>query len=88
VLLCRPIADMFAASRAGKDIHAEFAKVTAQMDVLYRECPKMEAYGPMKYALSVLMGTPQTYPRPPAVDVTEEQKAAIHKGLEQIKRTV
>jgi hypothetical protein len=31
------------------------------------------------------MGTPQTYPRPPAVDVTEEQKAAIRKGLEQVK---
>ena len=46
----------------------------------------MEAYGPMKYALSVLMGAPQTYPRPPAVDVTEEQKVAIRKGLEQIKK--
>jgi dihydrodipicolinate synthase/N-acetylneuraminate lyase len=86
VLLCRPIADMFAASRAGNDIHAQFVKVTAQMDVLYKECPQMEAYGPMKYALSVLMSTPQTYPRPPAVDVTEEQKAAIRRGLEQIKK--
>jgi hypothetical protein len=32
------------------------------------------------------MSTPQTYPRPPAVDVTEEQKAAIRRGLEQIKK--
>ena len=36
VLLCRPIADMFAASRAGEDIHAQFTKVTTQMDVLYK----------------------------------------------------
>jgi 4-hydroxy-tetrahydrodipicolinate synthase len=85
VLLCRPIADMFVASRAGKDIHPQFAKITAQMDVLFKLCPRMEAYGPMKYALSQLMGTPQTYPRPPATDVTEDEKAAIRKGLAQIK---
>ena len=85
VLMCRPISDMFAASRAGKDIHAQFAKLTAKMDVLYKLCPRMEAYGPMKYALSVLMGTPQTYPRPPATDVTDDEKAAIRKGLAQIK---
>ena len=85
VLLCRPISDMFIASRAGKDIHPQFAKITAQMDVLFKLCPRMEAYGPMKYALSQLMGTPQTYPRPPATDVTDEEKAAIRKGLAQIK---
>jgi 4-hydroxy-tetrahydrodipicolinate synthase len=55
------------------------------MDVLYKECPQMEAYGPMKYALSVLMGAPQSFPRPPALDVTEAQKVAIKKGLAQIK---
>ena len=85
VLMCRPIADMFAAARAGKDIHAQFEKITAKMDVLYKLCPQIEAYGPMKYALSVLMGAPQTYPRPPSLDVTDAQKTAIKKGLAQIK---
>jgi hypothetical protein len=36
-------------------------------------------------ALSQKMGTPLTYARPPNLDVTEDQKAAIQRGLAQIK---
>ena len=40
----------------------------------------------MKYALSRLMGTRQSFQRPPHLDVTEEQKAKIQEGLQQIKQ--
>ena len=43
------------------------------------------SFGPMKYALSLQMGSRQTYQRPPLPDVTEEQKAKIQEGLHQIK---
>ena len=39
----------------------------------------------MKYALSVQMGSTQTYQRPPFVDVTEAQKVALNKALVEIK---
>jgi 4-hydroxy-tetrahydrodipicolinate synthase len=39
----------------------------------------------MKYALSLQMGGPQTYQRPPFPDVTDAQKAAIKAGLEKMK---
>ena len=45
----------------------------------------INSYGPMKYALSLQMGGPQTYQRPPGLDVTDEQKAAIKRALDQIK---
>jgi hypothetical protein len=35
----------------------------------------------MKYALSLLIGAPPFPPRPPATDATEDEKAAIRKGL-------
>jgi hypothetical protein len=35
--------------------------------------------------LSLQMGSRQTYQRPPNVDVTDEQKAVIQRGLAQIK---
>jgi dihydrodipicolinate synthase/N-acetylneuraminate lyase len=45
----------------------------------------VDGYGPMKYALSIQMGGPQTYQRPPFVDVTDAQKVALNKGIGQIK---
>jgi hypothetical protein len=39
----------------------------------------------MKYMLSKLMGTRQTYQRPPGLDVTEEQKKIIDAKLEELK---
>ena len=44
------------------------------------------SFGPMKYALSRLMGSKQSYQRPPHPDVTDEQKAKIQEGLQQIKQ--
>jgi len=80
----KQIAAAFAAYRAGKD--------TAPALATFREAGKIlrpggvGGYGPMKYALSLQMGTPQFYQRPPFLDVTDEQKAAIKSGLEQIKQ--
>jgi len=84
-VFCRPIADIFAAYRAGKDIHAPFEKFEAQQALLRKLGGEIDSYGPMKYALSQQMGVPQFYQRPPNLDVTEAQKAAIRKGLAQIK---
>ena len=44
----------------------------------------VNSYGPMKYALSLMMGTRQTYQRPPHVDVTEEQKTQIKSKLGEL----
>ncbi|GAC1633269.1 MAG: dihydrodipicolinate synthase family protein [Candidatus Acidiferrum sp.] len=78
------IADVFAAKRAGKDIGAPIAKLETALKLL-RE-GGVDEYGPMKYALSLQMGTRQFYQRPPNSDVTDEQKEKIKKALEQIKQ--
>jgi len=82
-LFTKQYAGVFAAYRAGKDYHAPLAKLRDQ-EKLLRE-GGVNSYGPMKYALSLQMGAAQTYQRPPFLDVTEEQKAAIRRGLAQIK---
>jgi len=46
----------------------------------------VDEYGPMKYALSLQMGTRQFYQRPPNSDVTDEQKGKIKEALEEIKK--
>jgi 4-hydroxy-tetrahydrodipicolinate synthase len=81
----RPLADVFEAFRAGKDYHAAYNKYRAMTKVMKDLQTGVDGYGPMKYALSLQMGGPQTYQRPPFVDVTEAQKVALNKGLEQIK---
>ncbi len=43
------------------------------------------SFGAMKYALSLMMGGRQTYPRPPFPDVTEDQKKKIREAVEQLK---
>ena len=46
----------------------------------------VDEYGPMKYALSLQMGSRQFYQRPPNSDVTDEQKTKIKQALDQIKQ--
>ncbi len=82
-LFTKQYADVFAAFRAGKDYHAPLNKLREQAKLL--RDGGVFLYGPMKYALSLQMGTRQTYQRPPYLDVTEDQKAAIQRGLAQIK---
>jgi 4-hydroxy-tetrahydrodipicolinate synthase len=82
-LYCREAADVFAAFHAGKDYHAPLAKMRATEAVM--RAGGVGSYGPLKYAMSLRMGTPQTYQRPPFADVTDAQKAAIQAGLEKIK---
>src|SRR5229473_749046 len=80
----KQIATVFAAKRAGKDLTESVAKLDAALKIL-RE-GGVDEYGPMKYALSLQMGTHQFYQRPPNSDVTDEQKAKIKQALEQIKQ--
>jgi 4-hydroxy-tetrahydrodipicolinate synthase len=81
----RPLADVFASFRTGGDYHAAYAKYRAMTKVMKDLQTGVDGYGPMKYALSLQMGGPQTYQRPPFIDVTEAQKVALNKGLDQIK---
>jgi len=81
----RALANVFEAFRAGKDYHAAYANYRAMTKVMKDLQTGVDGYGPMKYALSLQMGGPQTYQRPPFVDVTEAQKVALNKGIEQIK---
>ena len=80
----KQIAAVFTAKRAGKDITEPIAKLNAAVKIL--RPAGVDEYGPMKYALSLQMGTRQFYQRPPNVDVTEEQKVQIREGLAQIKQ--
>jgi 4-hydroxy-tetrahydrodipicolinate synthase len=78
------IAAVFKAKRAGKDIAEPLAKLDTALKLL--RAGGVDEYGPMKYALSLQMGTRQFYQRPPNVDVTEEQKTTIKEALEEIKK--
>lgn len=80
----RHIAAVFAAKRAGKDIDEPIARMNAALKLL--RAGGVDEYGPMKYALSLQMGTRQFYQRPPNGDVTDEQKAKIKAALDEIKR--
>lgn len=80
----KQIAAVFAAKRAGKDIDEPVAKLNAALQML--RAGGVDEYGPMKYALSLQMGTRQFYQRPPNSDVTEEQKVKIKAALEEINR--
>jgi 4-hydroxy-tetrahydrodipicolinate synthase len=80
----KQIAAVFAAKRAGKDINEPIAKLNAASKLL--RAGGVDEYGPMKYALSLQMGTRQFYQRPPNSDVTDEQKAKIKAALEDIER--
>ena len=79
----RQIAAVFTAKRAGKDITEPLNKLGAAMNLIG---DSVEQYGPMKYALSLQMGTRQSYQRPPNGDVTDDQKAKIKQAWEQIKQ--
>ncbi|HWZ43752.1 MAG TPA: dihydrodipicolinate synthase family protein [Candidatus Saccharimonadales bacterium] len=83
-LFTRQIADVFAAKRAGRDIDAPLARLRDMQQVL--RSAGVGSFGPMKYALSVLMGSRQTYQRPPHPDVTDAQKTMIQEGLKQIRQ--
>jgi 4-hydroxy-tetrahydrodipicolinate synthase len=78
-------AAVFTAARQGKDINEAYGKYR-EMGAALRQ-GGIGAYGPMKYALSLRMGTRQTYQRPPHVDVTEEQKAFLKQKLTELKLT-
>lgn len=82
-LYCKEAATVFAAYHAGADYHAPLAKMRATEARL--RGAGVGSFGPLKYALSLRMNAPQTYPRPPFADVTDVQKAAIKAGVEQLE---
>ncbi len=81
-LFPKAAADIFAAHRDGKDIEAPYNKLR-ELNTALRPFG-VGSYGPMKYALSLMMGTRQTYQRPPFLDVTDEQKAGIKAKLQEL----
>lgn len=83
-LFTKQVAAVFAAKRAGKDIDEPLAKLREAQQLL--RPAGVGSYGPMKYALSLMMGTRQTYQRPPHPDVTNEQKSMIKEALQQLKQ--
>ena len=78
-------ADTFAAYRAGKDYHVPLERMRAAEKLMRGAGTNIDSYGPMKYAIGLEMGGPQTYQRPPNPDVTDAQKAAIRENLAKIK---
>jgi len=84
-LFPKACADIFNAHRNGGDVDAALAKLR-ELNMALRPFAT-GSYGPMKYALSLMMGTHQTYQRPPFLDVTEEQKAGIKAKLQELKLT-
>jgi 4-hydroxy-tetrahydrodipicolinate synthase len=82
----KPLGDVFAAFHAGKDYHAPYRKYLAMQKLMEDLHTGIDDYGPMKYALSLQMGGPQTYARLPGVEVTDAQKAAIKQGLARMKQ--
>ena len=80
----KQIAAVFAAHRQGKDIDAPLAKLKDAQQLM--RPTGMGSFGPMKYALSLQMGSRQTYQRPPHLDVTDDQKAQIKTKLDELKK--
>src|SRR5579863_4585276 len=83
-LFTRQIAAVFAARRAGKSMDEPLARLDAAIKLL--EPAGGYEFGAMKYALSLQMGTRQTYQRPPHADVTDQQKARMKAALEQMRQ--
>ena len=82
-LFTKQAAGVFAAKRQGKDVDEALGKLRAATALL--RPAGVGAYGPMKYALSLMMGTRQSYQRPPHLDVTEEQKKIIQAKVPELK---
>jgi 4-hydroxy-tetrahydrodipicolinate synthase len=79
----RQCADVFAAYREGRDWAPALAKLRAAQKIM-REGDVFQ-FGAMKYAVSVQMGAPQFYQRPPHADVSDAQKATIRACLAKLK---
>lgn len=82
-LFTRKCADIYKAYRAGQDWRVPLKKLRDAQAVM--RAGGTGGYGPMKYALSQIMGVPQFYQRYPQADVTEEQKTSIRAALAQLK---
>ena len=73
---------VFAAHREGKELDEPYNKLR-EVNAAMRPAG-VTAYGPMKYALSLMMGTRESYPRPPHLNATGEQRAQIQSKLKEL----
>ena len=80
---CRELADLFAVARSGKDIHPAYAALQAKIAKLYGARDGIDQYSIMQYAMTLEMGKPASYPRPPFVDLSPARKAEIEKTLRE-----
>ncbi|HEX3352170.1 MAG TPA: dihydrodipicolinate synthase family protein [Terriglobales bacterium] len=83
-LFTRQIAAVFAAKRADKSLDEPLAKLDAAIKLL--DPAGGYHFGTMKYALSLQMGTRQTYPRPPHTRASDEQMGKMQAALQQMKQ--
>ncbi len=87
-LFCKVCQNVFTTYRAGGDWRAALAQMRATEAVLFEGTAAADSlfgYGPLKYALSVEMGGPQTYTRPPyPVEVSDAQKKAIRATIDRM----
>jgi 4-hydroxy-tetrahydrodipicolinate synthase len=87
-LFCKACQNVFNTYRAGGDWRAALARMRATEAALHAGTGGVVSlfeYGPLKYALSVEMGGPQTYTRPPfPVEVAAAQKKAIRSTIHRM----
>ncbi len=84
-LFTKQIAAVFAAKRAGQNIDEPLTALHNAQQLL--RPGGVGSFGAMKYALSLLMGTRQTYQRPPNPDVTDEQKGIIKEAIGHLRQS-
>jgi 4-hydroxy-tetrahydrodipicolinate synthase len=78
---CRELADLFAVARSGKDVHGPYTALQQKIAGLYGSKDGLDGYGIMQYAMTVEMGKPASYQRPPFTDLTTTRKAEIEKYI-------
>ncbi|MGH8257823.1 MAG: dihydrodipicolinate synthase family protein [Steroidobacteraceae bacterium] len=87
-VFCKACQNVFTTYRAGGDWRAALAQMRATEAVLREGTASaggMYGFGQLKYALSVEMGGPQTYARPPyPVEVSDAQKKAIRSTIDRM----
>jgi 4-hydroxy-tetrahydrodipicolinate synthase len=83
-LYTRQLAAVWAARRAGKDLADPVAKLKAAQALL-RQPGYGQGMAATKYALSVMMGSHQTFSRPPQLDaLTDAEMANIRAGVSKL----
>jgi 4-hydroxy-tetrahydrodipicolinate synthase len=78
---CRELADLFAVARSGKDVHGAYVALQKKIAGLYGSRDGLDQYGIMQYAMTVQMGKPASFQRPPFTDLSAARKAEIERYI-------